>query len=354
MVNNNNETREQRLHPRRHRWLLILLAIIIVGFVVFAIRFINAAKNASALMYKDDGAHVSQLIEKKKPISILLLGIDTGADGRVDRGNSDTMIVLTLNQQTETATMTSVPRDTLARIADVVPESMQKINAAYNIGSSKMAKATVSKLLNVPINYYATMNMGALEKIVNDVGGITVNSQFTIRGDNGTGKVIVKKGKDHLNGYQTLVYVRMRHQDPEGDYGRQKRQRQVIEALIPKLVSFEGLLHYQKIMDSIANGMQTDLNFNDIVGLVRHYRCCRKNVTSTHIQGKTAYINGSSYQIAPTDALQKASNAMRKQLGLETETLDNAETRLNALNSVFFANTDSIYYNTYGFDNTYY
>ena len=351
---NNNETREQRLHPHRRHWLLIILAIIICCLTIFLIRFFNAAKNASALMYKDDGAHISHLIEKKKPISILLLGIDTGADGRVDRGNSDTMIVLTLNPKTKTATMISVPRDTLAQIVGVVPENMQKINAAYNIGSSKMAKATVSRLLNVPINYYATMNMGALEKIVNDVGGVTVNSKFTIRSDNDTGSVIVHKGKDHLNGYQTLVYVRMRHQDPLGDYGRQQRQRQVIEALLPKLISFEGLLHYQKIMNSIASGMQTDLNFNDIVSLVRHYRGCRKHIISTHIQGKTAYINGSSYQIAPTSALQSASDKLRKQLDLEPEKLNNAETRLNALNPLFFANANSIYYDTYGFDNTYY
>lgn len=354
MDNHDNETREQRLHPHRHHWWRIALLVILGLLVIWLVRFYNSAKSASALMYKDDGAHISHLIENKKPVSILMLGIDTGADGRVDRDNSDTMIVLTLNPQTKQATMTSIPRDTLARIVGIMPESMQKINAAYNIGSSRMAKRTVSKLLNVPINYYVTVNMGTLEKVVNDVGGVTVDSKFTIRGNNGTGKVLVHKGKVHLDGSQALVYVRMRHQDPEGDYGRQKRQQQVIKALVPKLLSFKGLLHYQQIMNSIASGMQTDLNFNDIVGLIRHYHGCRKDITSTHLQGKTAYINGSSYQVAPTSNLQKNSNQLRAQLQLKHEKLNNAETRLNALNPLFFANTDSIYYDTYGFDSTYY
>lgn len=71
--------------------------------------------------------------------------------------------------------------------------------------------------------------MGALEKIINDVGGITINSAFTIRDDNGQGKILVHRGKVHLNGKQALVYARMRHQDPRGDYGRQNGNNKLLK-----------------------------------------------------------------------------------------------------------------------------
>ncbi|EGF48283.1 LytR family transcriptional regulator, partial [Lacticaseibacillus rhamnosus MTCC 5462] len=71
--------------------------------------------------------------------------------------------------------MVSIPRDTAAELIGTKEFNMQKINAAYNVGGSDMAINTVSKLVNVPISYYLTINMGALEKVVNAVGGIDVN-----------------------------------------------------------------------------------------------------------------------------------------------------------------------------------
>lgn len=94
-----------------------------------------------------------------------------------------------------------------------------------------MAKASVSQLLNVPINYYATINMGGLKQIVNAVGGVTITSPLNVSFDH----VTVTKGKHHLNGTQALAYTRMRYQDPRGDYGRQLRQQQVMRAVLAKL-----------------------------------------------------------------------------------------------------------------------
>lgn len=254
------------------------------------------------------------------------------------------MMIATLNPHSQQLLLESIPRDTLTQIIGLHPETLQKINSAYNIGSSKMAKQTVSKLLNVPINYYVTLNMGALEKIINDVGGITINSAFTIRDDNGQGKILVHRGKVHLNGKQALVYARMRHQDPRGDYGRQQRQQQIIKTLL----SLHSLNNYQKILNSIAGGMQTDLSFDDMVGLLKNYHNCQQ-VVNDHLQGRTAMINGSSYQVVATKELQRVSKRIRKQLGLKSQSLNNAETRLNQVNQLFWQSTNDVDYNTYGF-----
>ena len=86
-------------------------------------------------------------VNPTKPLSILLLGVDTGADGRIDKGNSDTIMVVTINPKTKKTVITSIPRDTLAEMVGDQDTNVQKLNAAYNIGGSKMAKASVSQLL---------------------------------------------------------------------------------------------------------------------------------------------------------------------------------------------------------------
>lgn len=96
-----------------------------------------------------------------------------------------------------------------------------------------MAINTVTKLVNVPISYYLTINMGALEKVVDAVGGVDVQVPFSFTSSK-TGGQHFTKGGMHLNGNMALAYARMRYEDPKGDYGRQQRQQQVIKAILKK------------------------------------------------------------------------------------------------------------------------
>ncbi len=167
----------------------------------------------------------------KNPVSILLLGTDTGKFGRSDEiSNTDTIIVATIDAQNKRSALFSVPRDTMAEMIGTSSFNVQKINAAYSIGKAKMAMNTVSALVNVPLKYYVEVNMAGLEKIVNAVDGVDVQVPFTFS----YGGYTFTKGPMHLNGAQALAYARMRYDDPENDYGRQKRQRQVIKSIVKK------------------------------------------------------------------------------------------------------------------------
>ena len=183
-------------------------------------------------------------------------------------------------------------------------------------------------MLNVPIDYYLEVNMKALRSLVNAVGGVDVNVPFDFSYD----WCDFHKGKQHLNGRHAVAYVRMRKEDPRGDYGRQLRQRQVIEAIMHKAMSVNTLSNYRKLIDIFNKYVKTNLTFNDMLSLTLNYRGCAKNLKSGYIQGHDAWIDGSSIQVASTEELQKVSNRIRKNLGLETETLDNEETRQNELN----------------------
>lgn len=276
----------------------------------------------------------SARIAAKKPISILVLGVDQGLEGRNDKGNSDTIILVTVNPTTKKATMTSIPRDTLTEILGETSNTsyyMFKVNSAYQFGGSSGSVKTVSAMLNVPINYYVEVNMKALESLVNALGGVDVNVPFSFSYD----WCDFKKGKQHLDGRHAIAYARMRYDDPRGDYGRQMRQRQIIQAVVKKGLSVNGLVNYQKLLKVFAKYVKTNLTFGDMTSLAINYRSAASNISSGYIQGHDATISGTSLQIASTEELQKWSNKLRKSLGLSPQTLTNQETRQNSLNETY-------------------
>ncbi|MCD5470718.1 LCP family glycopolymer transferase [Lactobacillus delbrueckii] len=276
----------------------------------------------------------SARIAAKKPISILVLGVDQGLEGRNDKGNSDTIILVTVNPTTKKATMTSIPRDTLTEILGETSNTsyyMFKVNSAYQFGGSSGSVKTVSAMLNVPINYYVEVNMKALESLVNALGGVDVKVPFSFSYD----WCDFKKGKQHLDGRHAIAYARMRYDDPRGDYGRQLRQRQIIQAVVKKGLSVNGLVNYQKLLKVFAKYVKTNLTFGDMTSLAINYRSAASNISSGYIQGHDATISGTSLQIASTEELQKWSNKLRKSLGLSPQTLTNQETRQNSLNETY-------------------
>ncbi|MFD1471843.1 LCP family glycopolymer transferase [Companilactobacillus mishanensis] len=357
MDNNNNFSRRGRKISRNHALesvregkvkkpflkllgLVVLIALFVTGSYGF--RLYAQAQGSLANTFKPlAGRQTSAKINEGKPISILLLGVDTTDNGVRDtqsdyKGNSDTMIVVTVNPKTKKTTMVSVPRDTMTQIwksEDHNTRKIQKINSAYNIGTEESAVVTTQKLLNVPIDYYVKVDFNSLEKIVNSVGGVDVNVPFSFSyGDVGQKKSHFKKGEMHLNGKQSLDYARMRHEDPNGDYGRQQRQRQIISAIIKSAASAKTFTHFKDVLDSISDSMTTNLSFNDMQSIFFNYRTASKDIASDHLQGYGQMVGEVSYELAPTKEIQRVSNKLRKQLDLPQETVNNEETRLNKQN----------------------
>lgn len=315
----------QHFKPRkRHRgllWsLLIVVLILVTGGVAYGYHAYNDAKNTFSKTFEagqtDKLRNVDDVIKNGKPFSILLLGTDTGALGRSDVGRTDTLIVATINPKKETAYLTSIPRDTRVQVkGDSQP--YEKINAAYTIGGASSAVTTVENLLDIPIDFYAIVNMGGLEKMVDAVGGVDLVPTMTFKYGNAN---VVKGQKTHLNGKQALDYSRMRYDDPLGDYGRQKRQRQVLQKLVVKGVGISSLTRYKQILTSLNGNMKTDMTFNDMIAIRTKYGDATHHIKSQTLQGEDAMIDGVSYQVAPLSELQKVSNNIRSTLGLSDST----------------------------------
>lgn len=320
---NNHDHRKKRPHKKRRMLNLIGLIVVLILFYgagIYARSLLGAAQQTLDKTYQKTKVkklrNVSQILKKKKPFSVLLLGTDTGDLGRTDKGRTDTIIVATINPQTKRATLTSIPRDTQVKITGS-SNSYDKINSAYTIGGTSAAISTVQKTLHIPIDFYLLVNMGGLSKLVNAVGGVSIDPLLTFHYSYAN----VTKGKTvTLNGNEALAYSRMRYSDPEGDYGRQKRQKQVIEAIVSKLLTISSISNFQKILNTVKDNMQTDLTFNDMMTIETNYKDAAGTIKSYVLQGEDATIGGLSYQVATADEKRKISNKIRSELGLNPST----------------------------------
>jgi len=302
---------------RRHRGrhiLLTLLALFLVGGGLYGWHAWHTAQQTFSETYHAVGKPNDTTITSGKPFAILLLGTDTGALGRTQVGRTDTMIVATINPQKQTAKLTSIPRDTLVNIYGSQNDE-EKINAAYPLYGAKTTIQTVEHLVNIPIHYYVLLNMGGLEKMINAVGGVTIDPLLTFHYQQAN---VTKGVKIHLNGASALAYSRMRDQDPLGDYGRQARQRQIIKALVLKEASLSSVLRYQTVLKSLNSNLQTNLTFDDLMWLRTKDGHTSRHIESQTLQGQPATINGIDYQIAPQSEITKVSTGLRQALGLAT------------------------------------
>ncbi|GFH42105.1 transporter [Lactococcus hodotermopsidis] len=264
------------------------------------------------------------IIKATKPLTVLLMGIDTGDKTRADlwEGLSDTMIVMTINPQTNTTTMVSLERDMLTDVVDPDGDFLatDKLNAAYSLGGTATAVATIQQQLGLDIDKYALINMNGLKDLVDAVGGIDVNNTLdfpiSIEETEPDYTATIESGVQHIDGDQALVYARMRHQDPEGDIGRQARQREVITQVVSKVLSLNSVANYEKILQAVSGNMKTDfaVNAKSLTSLLG-YKDAFKKMCSIKLQGVGEMIDGGSYQVMPENNLLSVQNALRLSLG---------------------------------------
>ena len=247
-------------------------------------------------------------LNNKEPFSVLLLGIDTGDDGRVEQGRSDTTIVATVNPRDKQTTLVSLARDTYV---DIPGQGKQdKLNHAYAFGGASLAMDTDENYLNIPINHYVSINMAGLKELVNAVGGIEVNNNLTFSQDGYDFTI----GKISLDGEQALSYSRMRYEDPNGDYGRQERQRKVIEGIVQKVLSLNSVSNYQEILTAVSDNMKTDVSFDDMKKIALDYRSAFGKVKQDQLQGTGFMQDGVSYQRVDEQELTRVQQELKNQL----------------------------------------
>jgi len=285
---------------------LLLLSVGIYSYLIY----LNVKETAGE-MHEPIDRMVSEKrqkpvsLKKSEPISILLMGVD---ERKGDRGRSDTLIVLTVNPNKKSVEMVSIPRDTRT---EIVGKGFQdKINHAYAFGGVEMAMATVENFLDIPIDYYIKVNMEGFKDIVDAVGGITVDNSFSFTYEG----VTFPKGKITLDGDKALKFSRMRYDDPRGDFGRQDRQKQIIEGVIKKGASINSLANYDDILGALGKNVKTNMTFEQMKNIQANYKEARHNIEKLHLKGNGTKINGVYYLVIPEEERLMMSNRLKEHL----------------------------------------
>ncbi len=232
-------------------------------------------------------------------VNVLVMGLDSevgmNAEGKVvladspdnilprsaDRNGpprSDTMIVLTVDPQTKTAGMVSIPRDLWANIPGF---GYSRINTAYGNGEGAklpgggpgLAMKTIEQVLGIQIQYFAQVEFWAFSKFIDDIGKIWIYIPKKIIVDPvgpGGDDWMISEGYHWLNGPRALAYVRNRH-TKNGDADRSQRQQDVIFAIRDRILSPENLpslvLGAPTLYKDLQSGINTNLTFDQMMQL---------------------------------------------------------------------------------------
>ncbi|MBC7255515.1 MAG: LCP family protein [Chloroflexi bacterium] len=254
---------------------------------------------------------VTQLVQRKERINILLLGIDQ-RDNEADKGpwRTDTMILVSIDPNTNSASMLSIPRDLWVTIPGF---GENRINVAHYLGDAydypgggpALAKKTVWYALGVPVHYYVRINFTGFVKIIDAMGGLTINVEKPIHDekypDNNFGTFVldIPAGLQHMDGERALQYARSRH--GSSDYDRMARQQQVLLAIRDKALSLDiPLSQIPTILATLGDSIKTDLTLEEILALAEtaqkidraniRYAVLDRSMTTTVVTAKGAMV----------------------------------------------------------------
>ncbi|HEM5230687.1 TPA: LCP family protein [Streptococcus suis] len=316
---------------------IFLMSLAIVGLtlgagLIYGASLLNFSTGTISKTYKQlDGEKEITPIDAIEPLTILLMGVDMDQatrGGDWEGGRSDSMILVTVNPKTKETNMMSLTRDIMVEIAEANGESsgtVEKLNHSYSYGQAPMAIATIEKMMDITIDRYIEINMDGLVELVDAVGGIEVNNTLgfpiSISEHEPAYTSIVQPGQQLVNGEQALVYARMRYDDPEGDIGRQRRQREVITAIIKKLLQLDGFTQYKKILTAISNNMRTNIEISPAtIPNLLGYKDSVSKLNSYQLRGVDQMVDAIYYQLPTSEHLLEMQNILKKSIGLEENT----------------------------------
>ncbi len=308
-----------RKSNRKSRWLLktflTLFSIVLLAGLSYAgylyIQINNAIESVGT-----DAPVIPDQSAKKKPLTVLLLGTDTRAE--TGSLNTDVIMVASLNPETKSATVLSIPRDTQIKLSGVKTNKANAFYANFMAADKKTADAKTKDLfgrfLNIKIDYVTKIDFKGFEQVIDKLGGLTIDVDMDMcYRDHADGTNIkLKKGVQELNGEKTLDFVRYRKSNcgtaESNDMVRNERQQQVIDKTIGSLKSIEGVLKLGQVIEAMGNNMKTDIPSAQIKTFIGTYiGIDRDKINYIHLEGDWQ----SPYIILKNEDIKAAQTALK-------------------------------------------
>ena len=186
----------------------------------------------------------------------LLLGV-------ADKGGSDTIMLGVFDTERKTASLTSIPRDTVASYNG----SNIKINAAYSYGGAEGVRRCVQEMLAVPVDYYVTVNFRAFQDIVNEIGGVYFDVPPGMDYDDPTQNLHIHlaPGYQKLYGEDALKLVRCRSAYASQDIGRAATQRAFLAALVKQTITLSNVTKVTSLINILNTYVKSDMSLSNMV-----------------------------------------------------------------------------------------
>jgi len=281
----------------------------------------------------DSGSTLAALLapiwNEQEPINILLLGIDQ-RPGEKGSYRTDTMILVNIDPKTGNIGMLSMPRDLWVTVPTALPRET-RINSAHFIGDSDpnyegdgptLAKETVSLFMGQPVHYYVRINFEGFRALLEEIGCLDIDVPYTIddpefpNDSYGFDPFFIEAGQYCMDADTVLKYARTRHQDT--DFGRMRRQQQVLVAVKDKVLSTDELprliSRMPALLSALSDSLQTDMPMSQQITLANLARKLNTdNVRQLLIDGsmvEATILNSGAYVLMPKlDLIRPALDA---------------------------------------------
>ena len=264
-----------------------------------------------------------------KVYTIYLSGIDTRGE-MTAKSRSDVNIIATVNTDTHEILLVSTPRDYFVPLS-ISGGAPDKLTHAGIYGID-VCMDTLGMLYDIDINYYFRINFGGFVKVIDALGGITVNSDYDFDSKNILGYHF-NKGENYVNGEQALIFARERYAFQEGDRQRGKNQIEVIRGVVKKALSPEILTSYSSILSSLDGCFGTNITYEEIAQILQQqltnggdWTIVSYSVNGTGATEKPYSMSQKAYVMVPDyNTVDKAKSLMEKVRNGEVVTQEEAD-----------------------------
>lgn len=244
--------------PRRKRHRLLKALAVILAVIVVALAALVGWVNANL----NKEPWLTSTADNSSAQSWLILGSDerdgtTGQDGTTG-ARTDTILVLT-KPKSGPSSLISIPRDSLVS----VDGAYMKINAVMSLYGRSALVGEVEDITGYKIDHVAELSFGGLKDVVDALGGVTLCYDSDVNDEKSD--LTWTAGCHTADGTTALAFSRMRYSDPNGDFGRAERQRQVIGAIVKKAFSPSTLFNFpkiKKVADATLDSLYVDEKTN--------------------------------------------------------------------------------------------
>ena len=347
------EKKQKKKKESMTKWIVaLLLELIALVVVITAIIQLKLKIAWGNINFRELSGEDLMISEKANPdmanyTNIAFFGIDARDDSLGSGSNSDSMMIISINNSTKEVKVVSLYRDTLLRIPGQSINA--KANSAFNYGGPVLGIQMINQNLDLNVSEYLTVNWEAMTRAVDILGGVTVNvnaeelekmNEYIAEQISSNGLVsngVSETGDVTLNGVQATAYARVRSTD-QGDITRTMRQREVLEAMVGKLKKAD-MSTIDKLIEGTFPYMETSLSEDDFITLVKavkdykfvsaagfpfEYEYCQDESRGSSLASKNLvqnvvalhnYLFGTvAYE--PTDAVKENDSKISKETGV--------------------------------------